>query len=122
MTMAIVSRAHSSERTHYRVTFAVLALADFPYGLLSLVTPALPLLQHALHASPGATAWLLTGYLLSGSVATPLIGRLGAIYGKKRILVPTLAALADTDNLFVIDDAAQAHGATYGSSSSRSHT
>jgi MFS family permease len=91
--MALVSRARSSEHTPYRVTFAVLALAGLAYGLLSLVTPALPALQHELHTSASATAWLLTGYLLSGAVATPLIGRLGDIYGKDRTLVATLALL-----------------------------
>ena len=46
-----------SERTPYTVTFAVLALAGLAYSLLSsLVVPALPFLQHQLHASEGATA------------------------------------------------------------------
>lgn len=100
--MALVSRARSSEHTPYRVTFAVLALAGLAYGLLSLVTPALPALQHELHTSASATAWLLTGYLLSGAVATPLIGRLGDIYGKDRTLVATLALLVIGMLLFAL--------------------
>ena len=38
--------------------------------------------------------WLLTGYLLSASVATSIIGRLGDMYGKERLLLLTLVLLA----------------------------
>src|SRR5438876_5303200 len=65
------------------------------YALLqSLVAPALPDLQHALHTSASGVSWVLTAYLLSASVATPLIGRLGDMYGKKRLLVIVLALLS----------------------------
>jgi EmrB/QacA subfamily drug resistance transporter len=37
---------------------------------------------------------VLTSYLLSASVATPLLGRLGDIHGKERVLVGVLVALA----------------------------
>jgi MFS family permease len=73
----------------------VLGLAGLAYGVLqSMVAPALPVLQHDLQASESGTAWVLTAFLLSGSVATPLIGRLGDIHGKGRMLVAVLAALA----------------------------
>ena len=38
--------------------------------------------------------WLLTGYLLSASIATSILGRLGDMYGKERLLVATLVLLA----------------------------
>jgi EmrB/QacA subfamily drug resistance transporter len=37
---------------------------------------------------------LLTGYLLSASVGTSILGRLGDMYGKERVLLITLALLA----------------------------
>ena len=78
-----------------RVTFAVLALGGISYALLqSLVAPALPALQHDLHTSEDGVSWVLTAYLLSASVATPLIGRLGDMHGKERLLVIALAVLA----------------------------
>ncbi|MGN6816811.1 MAG: MFS transporter [Solirubrobacterales bacterium] len=82
------------ERQHYGVTFAVLALAGASYALLqSAVAPALPAIQEDLHASATATAWLLTGYLLSASVLTPIVGRLGDMFGKEHTLVVALMVL-----------------------------
>jgi EmrB/QacA subfamily drug resistance transporter len=83
------------ERQHHDVTFAVLALGGISYALLqSLVAPAIPDIQHALHTSENSVSWVLTAYLLSASVATPLIGRLGDMHGKERLLVLVLALLS----------------------------
>jgi MFS family permease len=88
-------RRRGRPRASYKVTFAVLALGGLAFGLLqSMVSPALPVLQHRLHSSESSTAWLLTAYLLSGSVATPVVGRLGDIHGKQRVLVAVLSVLA----------------------------
>lgn len=59
----------------------------------SLVAPALPDIQHALGVSESAVSWVLTAYLVSASVATPILGRLGDMYGKKRLLVIVLVLL-----------------------------
>jgi EmrB/QacA subfamily drug resistance transporter len=81
-------------RQHYNVTFALLATAGIAYALLqSLVAPALPELQQALHTSVNSASWVLTAYLLSASIGTPLIGRLGDMHGKKRLLVVVLGLL-----------------------------
>ena len=82
-------------RQHYGVTLAVLALAGVAYALLqSAVAPALPEIQRALGTSESGVTWILTAYLLAASVATPLLGRLGDIHGKERVLVWVLVALA----------------------------
>ncbi len=84
-----------TDRTHPSITLAVLSAGGMSYALLqSAVAPALPDFQKALGASETQTAWILTSYLLSASVATPIIGRLGDIHGKKRALVAVLAMLA----------------------------
>jgi EmrB/QacA subfamily drug resistance transporter len=89
-----MSRQEGHERQHYNVTFALLAVAAIGYALLqSLVAPALPDIQHALHTSVNGVSWVLTAYLLSASIATPLIGRLGDMYGKERLLVVVLILL-----------------------------
>ena len=58
------------------------------------MVPALPQIQDSLHTSESAVAWVLTAFLLSASVATPIIGRLGDMYGKERLLLIVLAMLA----------------------------
>src|SRR4051812_31161359 len=82
-------------RQHYNLTFAVLALGGAAFALLqSLVAPALPTIQHELHTTATAATWVLTAYLLSAAVFTPIIGRLGDMYGKERMLVTVLGVLA----------------------------
>ncbi len=84
-----------ARRPHYALTFAVLLTAAAAFSLLqSMVAPALPELQNALHTSPTGVSWILTAYLLSASVATPIAGRLGDMFGKERVLVVVLVALA----------------------------
>src|SRR6476660_10253397 len=78
-----------------RTILAVLSLGGISYALLqSLVIPALPEIQASLHTSESAVGWVLTAFLLSASVATPIIGRLGDMYGKERLLMIVLLMLA----------------------------
>jgi MFS family permease len=90
----IAGADQEARRPPHNVTFALLAIAAIAYALLqSLVAPALPDLQHALRTSVDGASWVLTAYLLSASIATPVIGRLGDMYGKERALVAVLAVL-----------------------------
>lgn len=82
-------------RQHYRVTFGVLAIGTLAYVLMqSMVLPALATIQHDLHTSESAVAWLLSAFLVSSSVATPILGRLGDMFGKEKMLVVVFAVLA----------------------------
>jgi EmrB/QacA subfamily drug resistance transporter len=77
-----------------RVLF-VLLLAGVTFALSqTLVIPALPEIGDDLHASTTATSWLLTGFLLSASIATPIVGKLGDLYGKGRVLTVVLLVFA----------------------------
>jgi EmrB/QacA subfamily drug resistance transporter len=83
------------ERQHPGITLAVLSIGGLSFALLqSLVAPALPDIQHTLHTTESTVAWILTAYLLSASVATPIIGRLGDIHGKEKSLLVVLVVLA----------------------------
>jgi EmrB/QacA subfamily drug resistance transporter len=87
----------SEPTTHARpnLILAVLSLAGLAYAVLSsAVIPALPTIQHDLHTTETGVTWLLTGFLLSASVGTAIIGRLGDMYGKERLLLWTLLVLA----------------------------
>jgi EmrB/QacA subfamily drug resistance transporter len=91
----MASDAHEMERVHPNLILAVLSLAGLAYAALSsAVIPALPTIQHDLHTTETGVTWLLTGFLLSASVGTSIIGRLGDMYGKERLLIWTLVVLA----------------------------
>jgi EmrB/QacA subfamily drug resistance transporter len=56
----------------------------------TLVVPALPALAQEFEASQSAVSWVLTGFLLSASIATPIVGKLGDLYGKGRVLTAVM--------------------------------
>ena len=62
--------------------------------LQSLIIPAIPQLEHTLHTSEDGASWLLTAYLLSAAIATPILGRIGDQVGKEKMLVVVLVALS----------------------------
>jgi EmrB/QacA subfamily drug resistance transporter len=91
----VTPSAQRDHGIHPNLILAVTALAGMGYAMLSsAVIPALPSIQHSLHTTETGVTWLLTGYLLSASVATSILGRLGDMYGKERLLVITLVILA----------------------------
>lgn len=68
----------SGRRAHYQVTFAVLVLGIAAFALLqSLVIPVLTTVQQELHTTQSTVTWVLTAYLLSASIMTPILGRVG---------------------------------------------
>jgi EmrB/QacA subfamily drug resistance transporter len=91
----VPAAAGTRPRVSPNVTLTVLGLSAIAYAVLSsAVIPALPTIQHDLHTSETGVTWLLTAYLIAASVATPIIGRMGDMYGKARMLVWTLVILA----------------------------
>jgi len=54
----------------------------------------LPEIQREYGADPASAAWILTGYLLAASVATPIVGKLGDLFGRGRVLTLVLVAFA----------------------------
>ena len=77
------------------VLLAVLALAGTVFAMMqALVIPALPQIQASLGTNTGGAAWISTAYLLSASILTPVIGRLGEVAGKKRMMLISLATFA----------------------------
>ncbi|WP_260479315.1 MFS transporter [Kibdelosporangium aridum] len=59
----------------------------------ALLVPVLKDLPQLLGTKPGNTTWVITATLLSGAVATPVIGRLGDLYGKRRMLIFSLTVM-----------------------------
>lgn len=83
-----------THRSHYNLTFFALATGAIAFTLLqSMVSPALPEIQRELGTTTSAVTWVLTGFLLAASVATPILGRLGDMFGKERMLLVALGGL-----------------------------
>jgi EmrB/QacA subfamily drug resistance transporter len=81
-------------RQHYGLTLVVLAVAGLSFALLqTMVAPALPAIQDEYDASTPAVTWVFTVYLLTASIFTPILGRLGDMFGKERLLVIVLLVL-----------------------------
>jgi MFS family permease len=77
------------------LVLVVLAVSVCGYSLAATqLLPALPVLQQHFHSSAGATAWVFTAYTLVAAPATPLIGRMGDMYGRRRMLIVVLAVFA----------------------------
>src|SRR6187402_1539650 len=71
-----------------------LSLGGLSFAVLqSLVAPALTTIGKDLDATTSDVSWILTAYLLSASVLTPILGRLGDMVGKRRMLIIVLAIL-----------------------------
>ncbi|MEZ0066975.1 MFS family permease [Streptacidiphilus sp. MAP12-20] len=72
----------------------VLACAGIVVSLMqTLIVPLIPNLPHLLHSSAANTSWAITATLLAAAVATPVLGRLGDMFGKRRMLVASLLLL-----------------------------
>ncbi len=60
----------------------------------TMLIPAIPDLIHDFGVSYGTSSWILTTYLVSGAVATPIVGKLSDVYGKKRVLLAVMVIYA----------------------------
>ena len=73
---------------------AVLALAGIVVSLMqTLVIPIVPELPKLLDAPASDAAWAVTATLLAAAVATPVVGRLGDMVGKRRMLLTSIVLL-----------------------------
>ncbi len=72
----------------------VLAIAGLASSFMfTLMVPIQSKLPELLHASRDDTAWVVTSTLLAAAVFTPISGRLGDMYGKRRIVLVLLGVL-----------------------------
>ncbi|MBF6328612.1 MFS transporter [Nocardia transvalensis] len=69
-----------------------LALGVLSYGLMqTMLVPAIGVLQQAMHTGATGAAWaVLSAPLLASAILTPLVGRLGDHYGRRRMLLVVL--------------------------------
>jgi MFS family permease len=78
---------------HPNRDLTVLGYACVSYTLAQVMLfPALPALIDGLQTNANDVAWTLTAFFLSAAVATPILGRLGDMFGTRRMLVVSMSA------------------------------
>ncbi|MFG2407013.1 MFS transporter [Streptomyces brevispora] len=88
----------------------VLAFAGITVAVMqTLLVPVIKDLPTLLHTDPSNATWVMTATLLAGAVSTPIMGRLGDLNGKRRMLLASLAVMvtgslicAFTDDLVIM--------------------
>jgi MFS family permease len=98
MSAATIERPQSApapgqeaHRSRGSAIIAYLSLGGLSFAVLqSLVAPALGTIGKDLGVSTSDASWVLTAYLLSASVLTPILGRLGDMVGKRKVLIVVL--------------------------------
>ncbi|TDW15824.1 MFS transporter [Kribbella kalugense] len=79
---------------HPRLILAALAFCGVLVSISqTIVVPLLPLLPQITHSPASDVSWLITITLLTGAVFTPLLGRAGDMYGKRRVLLIALSSM-----------------------------
>jgi EmrB/QacA subfamily drug resistance transporter len=83
--------APTLDRQHYLITLALLTTAGISFALMqTLVVPALPFFQREFDTTASLVTWIASGFLLSSSILTPILGKLGDQHGKAKLLVISL--------------------------------
>ncbi|MGC0418679.1 MFS family permease [Embleya sp. AB8] len=87
--------ATSPQDARQRFLVPVLGACGIVAALMqTVVVPLLPDLPALTGSSASTVSWTLTATLLSGAVCTPLLGRAGDMFGKKRMLVVAMSVLS----------------------------
>ncbi len=83
------------EKYAWRVLLILAAMAIMVTYVETMVLPAFSNFESFFHVTDASTiAWILSAYLLVGVVVTPIFGKLGDIYGKKKILLVAMGVYA----------------------------
>lgn len=83
-------RRLSRPAPHRAIVAVLLATGLCASFLFTLVVPIQSKLPDLLGAAREDTAWVVTATLLASAVVTPIAGRLGDMYGKRRIILSLL--------------------------------
>ena len=75
----------------WKVLAVLASLATMAMYAETMLIPAIPDLIRDFNVSYSTSSWILTAYLISGAVMTPIAGKLADIYGKKKVLLGILA-------------------------------
>ncbi|WEH42096.1 MFS transporter [Streptomyces sp. AM 2-1-1] len=101
---------HQETKERRGALVPVLAFAGITVAVMqTLLVPVIKDLPALLHTAQSNATWVMTATLLAGAVSTPIMGRLGDLHGKRRMLLASLTVMvigslvcAFTDDLVVM--------------------
>jgi MFS family permease len=92
--LTAAERARLTHRPRDGAITTTLALTGLIAAFMqTLVTPIIPQLPAFLGSTTADATWVLTSTLLAAAISTPISGRLGDMYGKRRIVLVLLALM-----------------------------
>ncbi|MCE4606992.1 MAG: MFS transporter [Desulfurococcales archaeon] len=72
---------------------AMMVLVTLPLLVMyteAVLIPSLPTIQRQFHVTPSEVSWVLSIYLLTGTISVALFGKLGDIHGKRKLFLIAL--------------------------------
>ncbi|MCK9904518.1 MFS transporter [Parafrankia colletiae] len=76
-------------------SMAVLVMAATAFSIAqTTVVPGVGALTEALHTTPANVSWVFSAYLIAAAILTPIMGRLGDMFGRRRLLIVALLLFA----------------------------
>lgn len=89
--MQVVEKGETYDLSYAKkAMFVVVLLPLLVMYTEAMLTPALPTIQKEFAINPNDVSWVLTIYLLVGTVSVALFGKLGDMYGKKKMFLIAL--------------------------------
>jgi len=89
--------AIESEKISYSAWMTLIILSCL--GLIAMyaetmILPAIPDFIKDFNITYNTSSWILSSYLIAGAVATPIVGKLSDVYGKKKMLLIVMIVYA----------------------------
>jgi len=81
-------------RSAWKVLVVLSSLATMVMYAETMLIPALPDIIQEFNVSYTTASWILSAYLISGAVMTPIAGKLSDIYGRKKVLLVIMGIYA----------------------------
>lgn len=89
-----VSMDEYDRRYAYKVMGILVGLVLVVMYIEGMLTPSLPSIANDFKITPAQASLVLSMYMVGGVAITPIVGKLGDIYGKRRILLVALSIYA----------------------------
>jgi MFS family permease len=77
-----------------RVMFVLMGIVMVVLYIEGMLTPSLPTIQHDFGVDSAQVSLIISVYAISGVALSPVVGKLGDIYGKRKVLISVMLCYA----------------------------